>query len=494
MNNSKLVVGIDSSTQSCKVEIRELETGKLIATSTESHPATFPPKSEQNPEIWWQSLKSAFAKAQKSHNFDKKNIVSIGVTAQCHGLVVLDKNSNVIRPAKLWNDTESSLQSDFLLNKYGKKYWIESTGSMIGPSFTITKLLWLYENEKENFLKIKKVILPHDYLVWKLSNRFVTDRAGASCTGYYSIKDGKWDLEVLQQVAKNFDWQLVLPEILSPNEKSGFISHDAAEELGLKKDVVIAAGTGDQMASALGLGIGQGDYVISLGTSICVFSVASNLVLDLNGLVNCVCDSNGKFLPIIVSLNGTKVTNLFSKIMNRSLEELSNLALDFNPAEPKLYFSALIDGERSPNLPNATGTLAGITSETTINGMARAAFDGVLTPVIKNYKYLQSLTRNPMKRLIVTGGGAKSYAYKQILADLAQQEITQLDVEESAARGACIQAASATGHITVDEILKLWALDVVDLIKPRYQAGLTEYFSAFDICSGWRGLDRKSKS
>jgi len=490
MTSTQLVVGIDSSTQSCKVEIREIDTGRLVASGAEAHPPTFPPKSEQDPNMWWECLVKAFHKAVNSSKLDKKLIVAIAVTAQCHGMVVLDKNMNVIRPAKLWNDTESSLQSDSLLNKFGEDYWINLTGSKLGPSFTITKLVWLLENEIVNFKKINKLILPHDFLTWKLSSKFVTDRAGASCTGYYSIREQAWSLQALDSFDSNLNWLSILPKVMAPNEKSGLISPDVADQLGLERSVVIGAGTGDQMASSLGLGAQEGDYVVSIGTSVCVFTVSSKPIIDLSGLVNCVCDASGKFLPIVVGLNGTKVTNLVAKILNCDFDELSTLAMDTSQQEPRLFFSALIDGERSPNLPNATGTLAGMTSRTTRNGIARAAFDGVLIPVVKNYRYLKNLVGAPTNRIIIAGGGAKSYAYRQILADLIQHPITLLDVEESAARGACIQAAAVKKEVPINEILTAWAPNSLEIVNPREEFELEEYFLRFEKCSDWRALDR----
>jgi xylulokinase len=489
----KLVAGVDSSTQSCKVEIRDQESGELISIGTAPHEPTFPPKSEQDPDLWWEAFLAAFEKATLSEKVNKSSIEAIAVTAQCHGMVTLDDELKVIRPAKLWNDTQSATQSQDLVEKYGRDFWINEVGSLIGPSFTITKVSWLKENEPENFKKAKKFCLPHDFLTARLSNRLVTDRAGATCTGYYSINDSKWIYEILEGIDKSKDWTKALPEVLGPETKASNISPDVAKRLGVNNEVVIGPGTGDQMASCIGLGTREGDFVFSIGTSAVIFTVSSEPVFDKTGSVNGMADSSGNYMPVMVSLNGTKVTDWAGKIMNCSVDELGDLALAAEIDENSAVMAAFFDGERTPNLPYATGTIAGLNSLTDRNKFARCIFDGVLLPLVKNYRFLTNLVKKSNGRIILTGGASKSKAYRQILADLLQKDVYLLDVEESSARGACIQAAAVAQKTTVSKVIEQWQPEVVQIVSPRKQQDLSGYFEKYDECSNWRGLDRKKE-
>lgn len=486
----QLVVGVDSSTQSCKVEIREALSGKLISFGVSPHETTFPPQSEQDPEMWWRSFQVAFDDASSSPAVDKSLIAAISVAAQCHGMVTLDEYLNVIRPAKLWNDTQSASQSDDLLSRYGREYFINQVGSLIGPSFTVTKIAWLKENEPENFQKMKKVCLPHDFITARLSNRLVTDRAGASCTGYFSVKEGEWIFEILDGIDNGKDWPNILPEVLDLEEVKLQIASKVANELGLKNDVLVGPGTGDQMASSLGLGAREGDFVFSIGTSSVVFTVSNDLRIDKSGVANLMADSSGKYLAITVGLNGTKVTDWAAEIMNCSLEEIGNLALAADIDDLSPVMSAYFDGERTPNLPYATGTIAGLNSMTGRSGFARSIFDGVLLPLVKNYQFLENLVKKPQGRIILTGGASKSLAYRQILADLLQREVLVLDVNESSARGACIQAAAISLGKKVSQVVEEWQPEVVQVVSPRKTLDLQNYFNRYKECSAWRGLDR----
>jgi xylulokinase len=492
-NPMKLVGGVDSSTQSCKVEIRNQSDGKLVSVGMAPHEPTFPPKSEQHPDMWWEAFLIAFEKAASNKAVDKKEIVAISVTAQCHGLVTLDEELNVIRPAKLWNDTQSATQSEALIENYGKEFWIEKVGSLIGPSFTVTKVLWLKENEPENFAKMNKICLPHDFLTARLTNRLVTDRAGATCTGYFSIKEEKWNYEILSGIDNKKDWVNSLPIVLGPEEVVSKISPEVAKKLGIKDEVVVGPGTGDQMASCMGLGTREGDFVFSIGTSGVIFTVSAKPVSDKSGMVNGMADSSGNYMPVMVSLNGTKVTDWAAEMMNCSLEEMGTLALTAEIDEHSPVMAPYFDGERTPNLPYATGTIAGLNSMIDRPRFARCIFDGVLFPLVKNYKILKNLVKKSDGRIILTGGASKSTAYRQILADLLQKNVYLLDVEESSARGACIQAASISSNIKVAQVIENWQPDVVEIVTPRKIQNLEGYLNRYEECSSWRGLDRKKE-
>jgi xylulokinase len=486
----KLVAGVDSSTQSCKVELRNLESGELIGISSAPHPPTFPPKSEQNPQAWWLAFVYAFEKVCQDARVNKEEIVGIAVAAQCHGLVSLDSENCPVRPAKLWNDTESANQSSDLVKEYSNEYWINTIGSTLVPSFTITKLAWLKANEPENFAKAKFFCLPQDYLTLCLSGHLVTDRAGATCTGYYSIKNKCWDFSVLKTLDSKREWESCLPKVLEPEKPAGLISRDAANALGLSADVIVGAGTGDQMASSLGLGVEVGDYVFAIGTSAVVFTIANNAIRDMGGLVNGIADASGHYMPVMVNLNGTKITDWAKSFLGCSHDDLADMALSIDSAKNPLSLSAYFDGERTPNLPFATGTLGGITHQTTREHFARTSFDGVLIPLINNFNYLSKLVGIEAERIILTGGAARNKAYGQLLADMVGREIFILDVDESSARGACVQAAAVASHRKVSEVLKEWRPKVKTICYPRDNRDYAAYFERQIACSNWRGLDR----
>lgn len=487
----KLVVGVDSSTQSCKVQIRDLEKGTLISTGVAPHQPTFPPQSEQDANQWWEALILAFEIATSNVLVDKNDIEAIAVTAQCHGMVTLDQEQKVVRPAKLWNDTQSAPQSRDLVGKYGRDFWINQVGSLISSSFTVTKVAWLKENEPENFAKVEKICLPHDFLTLRLTDRLVTDRAGATCTGYYSIRDSQWLYQLFADIDSTRDWSNALPEVLGPETAVSTISESAARQLGLSREVVVGPGTGDQMAAGIGLGIHEGDFVFSIGTSAVIFTVSSEPVYDLTGMVNTTADARGKFMPVMVGLNGTKITDWAAKIMGCSLDELGELALSAEIDKGSAVMGAFFDGERTPDLPYATGTIAGLNSLTDRSKFARCILDGVLLPLVKNYKFLASLVEKSDGRIILTGGASNSIAYQQILADLLQQEVFILDVDESSARGACVQAAAIAAGATVSDIIEQWQPEIVKTISPRKAQHLAEYFHKYDVVASWRGLDRK---
>src|SRR5579862_2205109 len=269
-----IVAGIDSSTQSCTIELRDADTGALLGQGSAPHPLTNPPVSEQDPEIWWAALALALRHACTSANIQPVSIDSVSVDAQCHGMVTLGTEDDVVRPAKLWNDTESARQAERLVHERGGEFWVQNVGAVLGPAYTITKLAWLAEVEPDNFRRVKTVLLPHDYLTWRLCGTFATDRADASGTGYFSPRSGRWLPELLALVSPSGGWSAALPYICAPIESPGWATSTAVRELGLRRNTVVGPGSGDQFASALGLGIRQGDVVVGLGTSGVVFTVS----------------------------------------------------------------------------------------------------------------------------------------------------------------------------------------------------------------------------
>jgi xylulokinase len=488
-----IVAGIDSSTQSCTAELREADSGALLGRGSAPHPPTTPPVSEQDPDAWWVALASALRSACSTASVVPASIDAIAVDAQCHGMVTLDGWDRVVRPAKLWNDTMSAPQAERLVRDHGADYWVGRTGSVLGPAFIITKLAWLADTEPANFARVSTVLLPHDYLTWRLSGEFVTDRADASGTGYFSPREGRWQPDLLALASPSADWTARLPAVRSPTEPAGRASRDAIEVLGLREDVVVGPGTGDQYASALGLGVREGDVAIGLGTSGVVFAVSSRPVEDLTGWVNGMADATGRFMPIMVSLNATKVTDWAARILGVDLDTLGALALAAPEDGPSPVMAAFLDGERAPNRPYARGILAGLTTATTREQFARAAFEGVLLGLLRGVDAIAAAGTDVGGRLIITGGGARGHAYRQLLADLSGRDVVVLDVPESSARGACVQAAAVLRAANISDVVEAWAPAPESSVAPRGAPPLRQR-ERYARVADWLGMDDRGSA
>lgn len=488
-----VVVGVDSSTQSCKVELRQADDGRLLGFGTAPHSPAFAPRSEQNPSKWWSAFEIALASAVETSGVDRGDIAAISVAAQCHGLVALDANGCVIRPAKLWNDTQSAPQLDRLREQIGAAAWIHEVGSLPTSAFTISKLAWLAENEPENFSRLSRICLPHDWLTLCLCGRHVTDRSEASGTGYWSAASNHYVTEYLALIDPNRDWLSMLPEILGPEEAAGPIHPDTADALGLGREVVIGPGGGDQHAAGLGLAIETGDIVYTVATSGVVFTTSPDPVFDVSGLVDGVADCTGGYLPLVSTLNAARVTDWAASLLDVKHEELSRMALSVDPLRSPV-FAAFLDGERKPNRPNASGLLAGLTSGTTRAGFARAVYDGVLLGLMRGEKSMNAAGIQTSGRVIITGGGARSPAYQQILSDLTGREVETADptdAGEATARGAALQAASVLSGESVRDVRRAWAPRTEIVATPRDGiSGLSEnLLEKYLTVADWTGFD-----
>jgi len=448
-----LVVGVDSSTQSCKVEIRDLDDGTLVASGRAPHRPTNPPRSEQDPREWWDALTRALAQAE-AHTAD---VAAVGVAGQQHGLVVLDRSGQPLRPAKLWNDTESALQAQQLVERFGAATLAQRTGSVPVASFTITKLAWLVDHEMEIVGEIANVMLPHDYLNFRLTGQIGTDRGDASGTGWYDPFTGRIAHELFDAIGGRGDWASLIPQVLGPVETLGHVTDDAAAATGLPAGIPVSVGTGDNMAAALGLGLAPGDVAMSLGTSGTVYAVSETPSADASGAVAGFADASGRFLPLVCTLNATKVTDTFARWLGMSSSEFADAALSAPPDANGVQLMPHFDGERTPNLPEATGILHGLRNTTSPADLARAAHEGVVDGLLYGRDCLASAGAATDGRLHLIGGGAHSPAYRQIVADRNRAPIRVPNVDETVAAGAAVQAAMMLGRYR-DDIATSWQL------------------------------------
>lgn len=462
-----LVVGVDSSTQSTKVEARDLETGAIVATGMARHSATTPPVSEQDPPAWWSALVEAFGQLG-DHRGD---VVALSVAGQQHGLVLLDADGEPVRPAKLWNDTTSAPQADALVAAFGAEWWARATGSVPVAAFTITKLAWVAEHEPELLDRVAQAMLPHDYLTWRLCGQHVTDRGDASGTGWFDPVGGQYLPELLTRAVEGgADWLERLPHVLGPTEIAGIVTAGVASELGLSEGVIVGPGTGDNMGAALGLGLRSGDVAISLGTSGTVFAVSDTPTSDITGAVAGFASASGNYLPLVCTLNATKVTDRIATWLGTDAAGLAQLALSaaHDPGTPVLipYF----DGERTPNRPNATGTFTGLTNTTTRQQLALAAHDGVLCGLLDGLDALRSVGASVDGRVFLVGGGARSTAYRQRCADLSGKSIIVPRTDETVATGAAVQAAAIASGDPIGAVTERWKLGAGETIEPEHNA------------------------
>lgn len=441
-----LVAGVDSSTQSCKLEVRDADTGELIRSGHRPHPATTPPRSEQDPAAWWEALASLLAE----HG---DGVDAISVAGQQHGMVVLDDECRVLRPAKLWNDTESAPQAATMVAERGARWWADAVGSVPVASFTATKVAWLRDEEPGAFAHVAHVLLPHDWLTFQLTGNLVTDRGDASGTGYWSAEAGAYASEVFDLLGLDLD---VAPRVLGPRDVAGRY-----------RESVVGPGTGDNMGAALGIGLREGDVAISLGTSGTVFAVSPHATRDDTGAVAGFADATGRYLPLVCTLNATKVTDTMARLLGRDRDEFEALALAEPAGAGGVALVPYFDGERTPNLPDATGTIAGVRSDATPEQLARAAYEGVACNLLEA---LDAMVRAgvPVRhgRVFLVGGGARSAVYQRVFADLLQRPVHVPPPAEYVARGAAVQAAAVLLGRDVGEVASEWAPTATQVVEP----------------------------
>jgi len=451
-----LVLGVDSSTQATKVELRDADDGALVASGRAPHPTTTPPRSEQDPETWWAALHAALASADAS----PRDVAAVAVAGQQHGLVVLDADGHVVRPAKLWNDTESAPDARWLIDQlHGEHAWAAACGSVPVAAFTITKLSWLHRSEPDAWARLASVCLPHDWLTWRLSGAFVTDRGDASGTGYFSPAAGEYRLDLLAVVDAHADWSRRLPRVLGPAEPAGTTRAFGSE-------AVVAPGTGDNMAAALALGLPAGGVAISLGTSGTVYSVSETPTADPTGAVAGFADATGRFLPLVCTLNATKVTDAVARWLDVDPYQLDSLALRSRPGANGVVVVPYFDGERTPNRPDATGAVHGLRASTERADVARAAFEGVVCGLLDGLDALTAAGVRADGDITLVGGGARSRAYQRVVADLSGRVVVAPDAQEHVAAGACIQAAAVLRARAPEEVAREWSLARGTRIEP----------------------------
>ena len=454
------MAGVDSSTQSVKIVVRDAQTGELIREARASHPDG----TEIAPSKWLSALNES-----SSGLFDGVQAISIG--AQQHGMVVVDQNKQVVRDALLWNDTRSALDATDLVNELGgADKWADAVGSVPVASFTVTKLRWLAKNEPNNAAKVNGVMLPHDWLSWQLMgtpDEFITDRGDASGTGYWSPNTNEYRKDLLKLALGK---EVQLPRVAKPNEIIGKTT----------SGISVAPGTGDNMAAALGLGASTGDIVISLGTSGTAYTVSANPTNDSSGIIAGFADATGNYLPLACTLNAARVINAGASALNVSLDQFAELALSAQPGSEGLVLLPFLDGERTPNLPTAKGSMHGLTrNNLTPANFARACIEGMLCSLAEASDVITNFGKGTVpNRVVLIGGAAASKAVQEIAATLFKVPIHIPPAAEYVADGAARQAAWA---LSGSEKPPAWEIVGTVVKEVNYQEMVRNaYRSAFE--------------
>ncbi len=427
MNARTLVAGVDSSTQSTKVVVCDAESGEVVRTAKAPHPD----RTEVHPDRWWEAYRAASGEGILD------GVSAIAVGGQQHGMVTLDEQDSVVREALLWNDTRSAgAAADLTRELGGPGPWVDAVGSVLVGSFTVTKLRWLAQHEPDNAARVARVVLPHDWMTGRILQdgngfeRWTTDRGDASGTGYWSAATGTYRPDLLELA---FGRVIEVPEVLAPSAAAGHTGDG----------MLVAAGTGDNMGAALGLALAPGDVVVSLGTSGTVFTPHDQAIRDETGAIAGFADATGRHLPLMCTLNAARVLTAAASMLGVDLATLDQLALQADSGAAGLTLLPYLDGERTPDLPGATGTLSGLTrSNATPGNLARAAVEGMLCNLVAGVDALRDKGVR-VDRVLLIGGAAASRAVREIAPGLFRAPVVVPRPAEYVGVGAARQAAWA---------------------------------------------------
>lgn len=481
---SEYFIGIDSGTQSTKTILFDAETGQVVASVSQHYdlieglPAGH---KEQHPADWIAAIRYGIKTVLETSDIDATLVKGIGVSGQQHGFVALDENDQVIRPAKLWCDTSTSLECEAIIGSLGGlEKTIAAVGNGVPAGFTASKILWLKTHEPEHFARLRSVLLPHDYINFWLTGRKAMECGDASGTALLDVRNRRWSKAAIDAIDPSV--AEMLPELIASDDIAGTLRPELAAEFGLSQAVIVSSGGGDNMMGAIGTGnVAPGVVTVSLGTSGTIYACAEHPVIDPQGEVAAFCDSTGKWLPLVCTMNVTVATEMVRERFNLSHDELSKAAASVPAGNDGLMLIPFFEGERTPNSPDGTGVYFGLRDKTfSVAHFARAAMEGTTLGLNYGLNRLRELGINPTE-IRATGGGAKSAVWRQILADVFNAEVVCVASEEGAAVGAAVQAIWAHQKqqgrpISIEDLCARYiALDETTRAKPETEQRVPLY-------------------
>ncbi len=437
-----LFIGIDSGTQSVKAVVLDLDTRKVVAEARAPHQLIdgLPVgHMEQHPQEWVAALDSVILEV--AGKIDRARVRGIGVSGQQHGFVPLDAAGEVIRPAKLWCDTSTTAECALITKKLGgPKSAIRQTGNLILPGFTAPKILWLKRHEPANYKRLRHVLLPHDYLNFHLTGNYFMESGDASGTALMDVRRRVWSGPAMAAIDRNLsEW---LPPLSESSEAAGTLRPELAAKYGLSTDVVVSAGGGDNMMGAIGTGnVSPGVISASFGTSGTIYAYANKPVVDPQGEIAAFCSSTGGWLPLLCTMNVTTVTEQVRALFGYDHAALEAAVAGTAAGAGGLVLLPYFAGERTPNVPDGSGVMLGLNNQTFHRGpLARAAMEGVTMGMNYGLRRLAELGVKA-REIRLTGGGAKSAVWRQIMADIFGVPVVGMVEDEGAALGGALQAA-----------------------------------------------------
>lgn len=444
MKPDRLFIGIDSGTQGTKALLFSENQGKIIAQSHAQYPLMENEQGgrEQDPDLWVQACKKVITLLLKNPGVSTSFIKGIGVSGQQHGMVALDKDGRVIRPAKLWCDTQTTAQCRKITDRMGgDEAVVKETGNRMAEGFTAPKILWMRENEPQNYDRLATLLLPHDYINYWLTREKKTECGDASGTAYFDVKNRKWSKKVLTAIDDSGKLSTCMPELISSEEPCGYVRKDVATQWGFSHDVLVSSGGGDNMMAAIGTGnIENGIVTASLGTSGTVYAYSDTPVVDPTGELASFCSSTGGWLPLVCTMNVTVSTQLVRNLLNLSLDEMNHQAEKAAPGSQGIILLPYFNGERTPPLPKGCGNYFGLTPMNfTRPNICRSAMEGPTMGLRYGINLLKKCHISP-REIRLVGGGAKSALWRRLAADVFNCPVVSPFTEEAGALGAALQA------------------------------------------------------
>jgi xylulokinase len=476
-------IGIDSSTTATKALLMD-EKGKVIGTFSSSYDFETPRPlwTEQDPGLWWKAAVEAVRGVLEDTGIKGESVACVGLTGQMHGMVALDEAGEVIRPAILWNDQRTGKECDQIRERVGKERFIEITGNDALTGFTAPKILWVKNKEPENYSRIAQILLPKDYLRYKLTGEYASDKAGGAGTVLFDLKARDWSPEIMGALGINPDW---MPETFEGTEITGEISSQAADATGLQAGTPVVGGGGDQAAGAVGMGaVIPGIVSLTLGTSGVVFAATPEPWIESEGRLHAFCHA----LPETWHLMGVMLSAAGSLRWYRDViapgedfGDLTDAAAGVPPGSEGLFFLPYLTGERTPHPdPLAKGAFVGLTVRHAREHLTRAVMEGVAFGLRDSFELIKTAGLEEIDQVRITGGGSKSPVWRQIIADVLGVELVSVNSSEGSAYGAAVLAAVGSGvyrsvQQACSEIIQVTAGTSPGGDQEAYQEGYLAY-------------------